>query len=143
MLVTNFLYRACQISTVLKATSDDESAIPGYLYVEVCSILFMIFLRFNYHFREFWSASLLFDSVICINNLFFWESYHVVIGFFFIADILNLSFIYVYLTYTWMNYVFFFYCPMKSLRCGQYQVWKLCCWFSTCTCIYSLSFIST
>lgn len=107
MLVTNFLYRACQISTVLKATSDDESAIPGYLYVEVCSILFMIFLRFNYHFREFWSASLLFDSVICINNLFFWESYHVVIGFFFIADILNLSFIYVYLTYTWMNYVFF------------------------------------
>lgn len=27
-----------KISTVLKATSDDESAIPGYLYMEVCNI---------------------------------------------------------------------------------------------------------
>lgn len=27
-----------QISTVLKATSDDESAVPGYLYMEVCNI---------------------------------------------------------------------------------------------------------
>lgn len=37
----------CQISTVLKATSDDESAIPGYLYMEVCSILLKIYRGFH------------------------------------------------------------------------------------------------
>lgn len=42
----------CQISTVLKATSDDESAIPGYLYMEVCSILLKIYRGFHYRFKE-------------------------------------------------------------------------------------------